>query len=317
MYNFRMKKLFLLSGLTVAACAMAALVDGPAAKVNGELITLGDVNAEIVRTGKRPTDDAGFAGLYEETVKALVERKLIVQTALARKIDIQEWMIDNRIREIVKSNFDGDVNALKEALARSHATFEDWRARLRDDMIVSAMRWQMVDKNAVPTPAAMKKAYEADPDRYVDTASVDVRVILLKPAGAGDKSVAERGADILAKLDAGGDFAALAREYSADSRAADGGLWSGIVPADAFRPEICAEIAALKSGTYSKLIDLDGWGFIVRKESEKTARRLSFEEAHDRLAADVREAKAKRLYDDWIRRLKADAFVKIYPMPAR
>jgi len=315
-YNFRMKKFLLLTGL-VAAAARAALVDGPAAKVNGELITLGDVSAEINRSGARPDAEGDFQSLYRETIDTLVERKLIVQAALARKIDIQESMIDDRVREIVKSNFGGDMNALKEALARSRSTFEDWRAHLRDDMIVAAMRWQMVDKNATATPAAMKRAYEADPDKYAEPATVTVRVILLKPSDGEEAAVSTRADEILEKLAAGGDFAALAREYSSDSHAADGGLWENVVAEEAFRPEICDALAALKPGAHSKMIDLDGWGFIVRKDAEKAARRLSFAEAHDRLAADVRDAKAKKLYADWIRRLKADAFVKIYPMPER
>ena len=107
----------------------------------------------------------------------------------------------------------------------------------------------------------------------------------------------------------------MAIRYSADSHAKDGGLWADINPEEAFRPEIAEVISKLDVGKVSNMIDLDGWGFIVKKESESKAKKLSFSEAYDMIAANVRNEAAKKAYDEWISRLKEDAYIKIYPMP--
>ena len=86
---------------------------------------------------------------------------------------------------------------------------------------------------------------------------------------------------------------------------------------DAFRPEIADAIALLKPGEHSGLVDLDGWGFIVRKESETAEKTLSFTEAYDRIVRNVRRDTAAKAYEDWMKRLRAEAFIKTYPMPEK
>ena len=149
-------------------------------------------------------------------------------------------------------------------------------------------------------------------------AKTTVSVILLRPPRDGDKetpSVTTRGEEIIARLEKGEDFADLARRYSSDSHAKDGGQWKDVKPEEAFRPEIAAAIAKLKVGEFSTLVNLDGWGFIVRKDEETVGKQLSFAEAYDAIARNVKNDAAKAEYDAWMKRLRAQAFVKKYPMP--
>ena len=143
-------------------------------------------------------------------------------------------------------------------------------------------------------------------------------VILLRPPLSGDKetpSVTTRGDEIIARLEKGENFADLARRYSSDSHAKDGGQWKDVNPVEAFRPEIADTIAKLKVGEFSTLVNLDGWGFIVRKDAESIGKQLSFAEAYDDIAFNVKKDAAKAEYDAWMKRLRAEAFVKKYPMP--
>jgi parvulin-like peptidyl-prolyl isomerase len=175
----------------------------------------------------------------------------------------------------------------------------------------------MIEQFVFASPAAMKKEYESHPERYQQEAKVSVRVILLKPAkeGEGVPSLGTRWAQIGEELAAGASFSDMAIKYSSDSHAKDGGLWADVNPEEAFRPEIANAIAKLDVGRVSSMIDLDGWGFIVKKESETKAKQMSFAEAYDKIAANVQKAAAKKAYDEWIVRLKDTSFIKIYPMP--
>jgi parvulin-like peptidyl-prolyl isomerase len=113
----------------------------------------------------------------------------------------------------------------------------------------------------------------------------------------------------------GEKFSDMAIKYSADSHAKDGGLWENVNPEEVFRPEIVAAIEKLDVGRVSSMINLDGWGFIVKKESETKSKQMSFAEAYDKIAENVQKAAAKKAYDEWILRLKDTSFIKIYPMP--
>ena len=319
----RMKSYLFLLCAFLTSSLFAATLDGVAAKVNDGVITIGEVMTELQRNpGARTRLATGgeneLQNLFREALNNLIDRRLILRAAADKKMDMQEWVVDNRVREIVKENFDGDMNKLKTALTASKTALNDWRNTIRDDMIIQAMRYQMVEQHLQATPGAMRKEYETNRARYATKASTTVSVILLKPGKPGDKttpSVTTRGEELLARLEKGEDFATLARLHSADSHAKEGGVWKDIDPAKEFRPEIVETLAKLKPGEFSRLVNLDGWGFIVRKDSEKIMRPLSFHEAYDQIASAVRANEAKKAYDDWMKRLRKEAFIKIYPLP--
>lgn len=302
----------------LAIPAFAAKLDGVAARVDSSIITVGDVMAEIRRhPDARDLNASGneteMQALYRAALNTLIERRLILKSAAAKKMEIPEWVIDNQIREIVHDMFGGDMNKLEEELARSKIPMTEYRGTIKEDVIIRGMRQQMVEQYVSASPSAMQKEYREHPERYRLEPKATVRVILLKPPSAGDglPSVKTRGTQILEEIAAGKSFSDLAVMYSADSHAKDGGLWKDVNPEEAFRPEIAAEIAKLKVGMVSEMVDLDGWGFIVKKESEVSAKEMSFADAYDKIAWNVRNAAAKKAYDEWIARLKEDSFIKI------
>lgn len=317
-----MKELTFVLVALVSAAALAAKLDGIAARVDSNVITVGDVMNELRRNpdaGRRmaSANESEMEGLYRAALEALVERRLVLKAAVAKNVEIPEWVIDNQLREVVHNSFGGDMNRLEEELARSKVPMTEYRNSVREDILVRGMRQQMIDQFVFASPAAMKKEYESHPERYRREAKVSVRVILLKPGkeDEGIPSLGTRWAQIGEELAAGVSFSDLAIKYSADSHAKEGGLWADVNPEEAFRPEIVAAISKLEVGRVSGLIDLDGWGFVVKKESESKAKKLSFAEAYDMISANVRKEIAKKSYDEWIARLKEESYIKIYPMP--
>ena len=123
--------------LAVSACALALEsraheIDGIAAKVGSETILRSDVYEEMRRAGARD------ASRYEEVRNEMIERKLILKAAADAKMTMQEWVVDNRIREITEKAFEGDRNKLIAALAAEKLPYTEFRQRIKDDLIVTA-----------------------------------------------------------------------------------------------------------------------------------------------------------------------------------
>jgi parvulin-like peptidyl-prolyl isomerase len=294
-----MNRIVLVFAIAVALSAFAVEIDGIAARVGSAVILKSDVLGEMRRAG------AG-ADRYAEIRGEMIDRELILRAAEEAKLQMQEWVVENRIREIVQRAFGGDRNKLVEVLAKDKMSYPEWRQRLKDDMVVAAMRWQVVDKNVRATPAAMRDEYAAHPERYVADRRVTVSAILLMPGDAA------KSAEIDEALKGGTSFAELAKKHSADARAKEGGQWKDVKPDEVFRPEICAELAKMKKGETSGWIELDGWKFLLRKDDETGGAAMPFADAYDAVAANVKDAEAKRLYDDWIKRLRRASYIKTY-----
>lgn len=278
-----------LAAAAAFACSCPAVeVDGIVAKVGSEAILRSDVIEEMRRAGVQDPSK------FDEIRNEIIDRKLILKAATESKMTLQTWVIENRLREIIDRAFGGDRNKLIEALGRQRISYPEWKARIKEDMIVAAMRWNVVDKNVKATPAEMRKAYDSDPGKYAAKRTVSVSVIALKPEEAS------RSTEISLRLK-DTDFAALgATKYE------------NINPEDTFAPDLCKEIAELPKGTIGRWIEIDGWRFLVRKDGESTGENRTFEEAYDDIAADVKTEAARKAYRAWIDRLRAETYIKVY-----
>ena len=287
-------KLCSIKCLAIAALALATStagaveIDGVAAKVGSETILRSEVAGEMMRRGIRD------AAQYNDVREEMVERKLILKAAREAKMTMQEWIVENRVREIIQKAFGGDRNKLIEMLGQQRVSYPEWYARMKEDMIVGAMRWNVVNKNVTASPAEMRREFEAHRDRYAAEHLVTVSVIMLTP----EERV--RRDEISASL----------KDKSFDDLGAK--KYADVKPEDVFKPAVCAEIAAMPKGTISKWIDIDGWSFLIRKDAETAGRNLSFEEAFDEIEANVKEEKSKAAFKAWMSRLREETYVKVF-----
>ncbi len=306
--------------LTTAKKSSAVLLDGVAAYVNTEMITIADVMSEVRRSPWADTApelrEKRLRELYTATLNALIDRKLILAAAQKAKMQLQSWAVDNRVREIVSNNFEGDQTKLHNLLADRKIAFEEWKKNIEEDLMITAMRYQQVEKRVSPTPTEVRAEYEANKGRYqTETATAVSMIILDPPDKEGDESVAARAEKIAAALKAGTSFASLATTYSKDAKAANGGSWGKVNPEDVFRKEIVAALNKLKPGETAPVVLIDGYGYIVRKDEQQDARALTFEEAAPYVESHLRMRQAEKLYKEWTDRLRAEAYIKVFELP--
>jgi septum formation topological specificity factor MinE len=280
--------LAVLLGAALFGRALALEVDGVAATVGTETILRSDVYNEMRRRGMSD------GSRYIEVRNDMIDRKLIAKAALESKMQMQDWVVENRVREIINRVFDGDRNKLIEALGRQKTSYPEWLAQLKEDMVVSAMRWNVVDKNVSVSPSMMRAEFKAHPERYESERKVSVSVIMLKPE---EKIRREEISSELGRR----DFIELGAKKYED-----------VKPEDLFKPEICEEIAKMPRGTISRWLEIDGWSFLLRKDGETAGRKMSFAEAYDSLEANLKAEESKKAYDAWIGRLRAETYIKVY-----
>lgn len=310
-----------LADLTLEKKSTAMLLDGVAAYVNDDMITIAEVMSEVRRSPWPETDSPALREkrlreMYKVTLDALIDRKLILTSAKKSKMQLQPWAVDNRVREIVANNFDGDETKLHNLLADRKIAIEEWRKNIEEDLMITAMRFQQVEKRVAPTPIEIRTEYEANKARYQTENAVGVSMIILDPPDKeGDETIEARATKIAAALKSGTGFDSLARTYSKDAKASEGGAWGKVNPEDVFRKEIVEALAKLQPGETSSLLLLDGYGYIVRKDEQQDSRMLTFEEAAPFVESRLKVRQAEKLYKEWTDRLRSEAYIKIFELP--
>jgi peptidyl-prolyl cis-trans isomerase SurA len=112
------------------------------------------------------------------------------------------------------------------------------------------------------------------------------------------------------RLDNGKDFAEMARQYSEDASAANGGDLGWVNPGDTV-PQFEKAMNGLKLGEISEPVQSPfGWHIIQVLERRKQD--MTKEAARLKARQEIRARKAEEAYQDWVRELRDRAYVEIY-----
>lgn len=164
---------------------------------------------------------------------------------------------------------DADVEAYFAKRGEAYRTPE----RVRVDLI--EFRAQDFADQVTPSDAEVEAYYQAHLDDYQFPEEVRARHILFRvapDAAPADKAAARKqGEEVLAKAKGGADFAALAKEYSQDSNAAEGGDL-GSFGRGVMTPAFEQAAFALAPGQIGDVVETP-FGFHVIKVEGKTPER--------------------------------------------
>jgi peptidyl-prolyl cis-trans isomerase D len=225
----------------------------------------------IVTSGATVSDaDVGKA-YQQQNVKVKFDYAVLSATDLMKKVPVTE----SELRAYYAQNQAGLANSIPE---RRKA------------------RYIAVDASKVPvqvTDEDYKRAYEARKDQFVVPEQIDVRHILVK--GGDDKKPA---ADAIKKqLDAGADFATLAKKMSEDEGSSkNGGLYTGILRKQ-FVPEFEQVAFSQPVGKISDPVKTSfGW-HIIRTEAHRPQTTKSLEEVKGQLEPELRAQKGAAALD--------------------
>lgn len=315
-----MIKRILLTVLVLVVPAMAILnaaqdVDGVAAYVNEHIITISDV----IRTSRTLMEQISKGSaidqnaIYNEALEEVIGRKLILDDYENQKeIKIPESIFDERADAIIRDMFNGNRLDFIEALASDELSEDVWRMQMREKTIVGAMRNLRVDSKVTVSPLAAREIYDVNRDKYTTQPSVKLRMIVIAKGSSPDDQTAQRKKldEVLKALKDGGDFSELAKSYSEDSYAADGGNrdW---MKRDMLRSDLADAAFATKVGEVSDPIDIGKQVFIIKVEDRVESKIVEFEDAKPLIEQQIRMEQSIELHDTWVNRLRKNAYVKI------
>lgn len=316
-------------GLIVALAWLAAFaagaadkvisVDGYAAVVNDQVITIGEVmgvmqpvERQLRQTYDGSTLTAKLEEAYSNALTSLIERALIIEAFKQQKeFTLPDTVVNSRMDELIRNKFNNNRAALMKALEEEGLTLEDWRQGLKNSMIVSLLREREVDSKVVISPQAVREAYEKAGEQYRIPEQVDVRMIVIHRGQTEEETALKykQAEDVRQRLLAGANFEELAKQVSEGPRAAAGGVVGWIDPASR-RAELAEALQNMDPGDISEVIPAGDDFYILKVEGRRNATVIPFEKVQDTLRTELQKKEAKRLYDAWIVRLRQKVYIR-------
>ncbi|MCV2353606.1 peptidylprolyl isomerase [Paucibacter sp. B2R-40] len=246
-----------------------------AAVVNQDVVAASEVvqrtmqlREEAKRRGVSMPDPAA---LHKQAMDALIDDRVLVTHARETSGKVDEPELDRVVSNVAAQN-KLTMPQLLERLKQDGTDFRTFRENLRDQMMTERVREREVQARIRITDGDIDTYLEQRKEQANSTGQMNLAHILIKlPDGASEAVVAERKARaeaVLARAQAGDDFAKLAREFSDDATKERGGEF-GLRPADRLPDLFVQAVAGLKSGELSPQLLRSGAGFHVLKVVER------------------------------------------------
>lgn len=237
----------------VVPIAVPTLPPDAAAVVNGQVILLQDYEYQINQAmsylkqqqsfdANTPEGQAAIAQLRRQVLGWMVDQALIEQAASKAGVIVADDKVDTEITQLIGN----DAAKFDEWLKENGLTRDTFRVQLQRELLSAAVQEDVV--GSMPTTVEQAR----------------VRHILL---------TSEADAmNVLLKLRSGGDFAALAKQFSQDKATSDTGGDLGFFPRGVMPIEIEAVAFALDPGQTSGIVKTDFGYHIIQVIERDPAR---------------------------------------------
>lgn len=309
--------------LSVAGVNVGAeVVDRVLATVGSEPILQSDVMAEAapqlnqLRRTVAGTEEFNreAARLMDAVLQDLIEGKILLREAKLAGLSIRPEAIDMRINE--RKKLYESTDAFMKDLEAAGLTLGDLRTYVEKRLMALAMADRKLNefkKEVVIAESAVAQYYDDNKDRFVRPERVLVRQIFLAAAPDAASRGAARGRleQLKDEINAGADFAELAKAHSEGPGAADGGLMGWMTRGDLVDP-LDAAAFALEAGQVSDILETDNGVhllYVVKKESAGLA---SFEEVRAEIEPELRTQAAAGRYRKWMGELRKRSRVQVF-----
>jgi parvulin-like peptidyl-prolyl isomerase len=189
-------------------------------------------------------------------------------------------------------------------------TFEEYRMRLSEQLLLSKVVRQEVRDNILITDKEIEGYYEANKEKFQREEKIRIRQIFFaadikSPQRSEVENKAQR---VLQRIKEGEDFAKLAGELSEDTSRQYGGDL-GYVSQNSLLKEVGDIASTLKIGEVSKPFWSPKGIHIIKIEDRMESG--SVEKVREEIKEILFEKAFTLKYEDWIKKLRENAYIEI------
>lgn len=326
----RLKKII----ATVAVCTMAlsavgcnmiektpeAIQQTVLAQVGSEKITKADMDEEMKQLNEQLKqmygDDFENNAQIKDQLKqqrqqylnAMVNEKIMLLEADKQDIKQSDEELEQSVEDTInqyKSQY-SDEEQFNQLLSENGFTEDSFRDYQREQAKIRYV-YQTITADATATDEEIQNYYDENKDTaFAQGAGATVAHILV-----ADEDTAK---DIKAQLDAGADFATLAKEKSTDTGTAQNGGSLGFIPYNStqYVQEFVDGFKNLKEGEVSEPVKSQYGYHIIKATDLKEADVTPFEDVKDQIKMQLEQQKQSEAFNNKIEEWKKDLNVKIY-----
>lgn len=260
--------------------------DDTVAKVNGTPILKSQLYSALVKAGG------------QQTLETMISEALVKQESDKANIQVTDADLDKEMEQIKKS-FGSD-----EEFAQALATYNMTLDSLKKDMQVQVQLRKLLEPQVKITDEDIKTYYDSNLESMKTPEQVRASHILV-----GTKEEAET---VLASLQGGADFAALAKEKSTDTASKEAGGDLDFFAKGQMEEPFETAAFALKTGELSSVVQTSHGFHVIKATGHKDAATPTLDEKKEEIRQTLSEKQISTLSQSWLQEKRTAATVETF-----
>ncbi len=305
------------AALVLSSAAFAETVERIVAKVNGQIITLTELDKEVQsameQLGPAPTpeeNEARIAELKTQILDRIIDNMLVLQVAEDRGLRVpsrffQEWKQNIMTEMKIQSE-----EELVRQVQLQGGSIADLRKRFEDGLLLQEVRRMEVESKVSVSEPEIEERYRLHINEYTDPAKVRLREIVVRFDETNELDQGKKARRIRQDIEQGADFAEVARMHSeSGSREAGGDL--GFFNDGDLTESLATVAFSLNPGEVSDIIRLDKAFYIIRVEENVEAVTNELNDVRNEVADAIFQEKMSEQMDRFVKQLRERAIVEV------
>lgn len=302
---------FFLSFLLLAVSAQAAQVNKIAAVVNGQVITMFDLQREAIPEFMRarvdpadPSKKAQTDQILKNTLDTMILDILVAQEAKRLKVSVGNSEVDSEITRIMESR-NMTRKQFEAQLAQQKIPIETLRKNLEKNLLRQKIMSMEVGRKVVVTPQEIAEYYEAHRGELFKRDGLHMALLVYSPKA--------NAAAIASQIKSGKlSFADACAKYSIATNREKGGD-QGPVEWDKLNPEWSGRLSRMKPGDVTDIFTIQGHKAQIHlfRPGGGAEQPLTLQEATPQIDSILRMPKARERFGDYSRQLRERAVIDV------
>ncbi|MGD6965940.1 foldase protein PrsA [Rossellomorea vietnamensis] len=228
----------------------------------------------------------------EAALDTLIADKIVELESDKKEIKVKDSEVEAEL-ETLKSSYEND-EAFNQALTSSGASMESVKENIRSYLLTE----RLLSDRVTITDDQIKEYFEANKETFAQQEQVQASHILVEDEAAAT--------EVKKKLDDGGDFAQLAKEYSTDTSNAESGGELGFFSKGDMVAEFEEKAFSMKADEISDPVKTEFGYHIIKVTDKKDAKEAVLEDHQEEVKNILFDQALQTEYPAWLQEQKEE-----------
>lgn len=291
---------------------------GKAAIVNGVVIQEEEVNRGLLYHQQRLLATTGQVIRPDMMMEArkmvldnLIDRELLYQQSRKKGVVIDDAQVNEQLDRLKKQY--PTEQAFKDSMAEDHLSEDTVKSMIKMNLSVQKFVEKEFGGKVDVSEGEAKAFYDGNPEYFREPEAIRVSQILIKVDPKSEPAKKEEARkkleDIQKRVQKGEDFAILAKDFSQDASAAQGGDL-GILSRGKMPQAFDDAAFSLKPGEVSGVVGTDLGFHLIKVHEKKPEKVVPFKEVEEKIRQHLANQKLKQRVDEYLNEVKKTAKIE-------